>query len=570
MQLRKPFKLPQNAQTVGEILSHQLQWMLMLRIVLYTLLLGISFILGNADFELITLQENTLLLLLLAVYISTILSAFYLQYSKKNLRKFGFIQTLLDTVFATILIYFSGISKSIFTAIYFFPIISSGLILPRKGGLIAAAASTLLYGFILSLEFQSIYPEYFHLFNFSPSQNLTALANHFSVRGLIFFLTAILSALFGLRLKTTEDVLSDTLRSYDKLSLLHKKIFDHIATGIITTDATFTITAANNATHQITGYLPETIIGENITQLFPTLRIDEAAARMSSDLFKKDGTKIRVGYSLVRVQIPNPTDHKTTEYMEEDSNLITLQDISEIEKLEQQIRQGEKLAAIGMMSASIAHDFRNPLTAISGSAQVLVKEFSEEAQKNQANFILSSIIVRESNRMISTISDFLKFARPETADNRWFSLRHCIEEVLEVCKADPSWPSTTEITLNIQDNIDIWADERQFFTVINHIIQNAMAFCPRQKEKILIEAAEVASLLDPTVSTIKITIHDNGPGVPDNQYEKIFEPFFTQRADGTGLGLAIVRQTIDIHNGLIEIDKSPLGGAKFTIHLPIP
>ncbi len=571
MQLRKFFSFPVKAIATEDILRNQLLWMLMLRILLYTLLLGITFFLGDSGFAVITLPDNILILLILSVYIITILSSFILQATKNNLRKFGFIQILFDTIFATVLVYLTGISHSIFTTIYFFPIISGGLILPRKGGVIAASASSLLYGIVLLLEFASFYPQYFNEFQFTPLSSEIALANHFSVRGLTFFLAAILSALFGMRLRTTEEVLSDTIRSYDKLSHLHKKIFDHIATGIITTDKNSIITAANNATHLITGYSPESLMGNNITKLFPTIILKEANARLACDFTKKDGTKIRLGYSLVRVQSPknNHKEYSAQDLTDENSKLVTIQDISEIEKLEQQIRQGEKMAAIGMMSASIAHDFRNPLTAISGSGQVLVKEFYDEAKENQANFILASIIVRESNRMISTIADFLKFARPENVEKQWFSLQNCIEEVLQVCRADPAWPSTCKISISIDENLDILADERQFFIVLNHLIQNALAYCPRKTEMIHIESKECSSPAN-AAATIKISIHDNGPGVPENQYDKIFEPFFTQRADGTGLGLAIVKQTMEVHQGLVEVDKSHLGGAKFTLTLPIP
>jgi two-component system, NtrC family, sensor histidine kinase PilS len=571
MQFRKFYSLSGGFIARDDILKHQLLWMLLLRVVLYTLLLGITFFLGTSNNDIITLPTYILTLLLLTVYSISIVSAFYLQATQKHIRKFGFIQNLLDALFATILVYFTGISHSIFATIYFFPIISGGLILPRKGGIIAAAGSTLLYGSILLFEYNQVFPMYFLYSEYTPTQSALALANHFSVRGLTFFLAALLSALFGIRLKTTEEVLSNTIRSYDKLTNLHKKIFDHIATGIITTDENFIITAVNNATYTITGFTPESLIGKDITSTFPSLHLQDAATRLSSDLIKKDGSKIRVGYSLVKVQAPKPNEGTPNQdHFEADSNLITLQDISEIEKLEKQIRQGEKLAAIGMMSAGIAHDFRNPLTAISGSAQVLVKEFSGKSEKNQANFILSSIIVRESNRMISTIADFLKFARPERDDKRWFSLENCIQEVLQVCKADPSWPTTCGISIDLDENLDVWADEKQFFTVLSHLIQNALAFCPRQEEKIHIEAKEVPILSNKSISNIRISISDNGPGVPENLYDKIFEPFFTQRADGTGLGLAIVKQTMEVHQGRIELGKSEMGGAKFTLRLPIP
>ena len=141
--------------------------------------------------------------------------------------------------------------------------------------------------------------------------------------------------------------------------------------------------------------------------------------RPSADFIKQDGTRIKLGYSHMILRYPEGSGEITRE----GHKIITLRDISEIERLENQMRQAEKLAAIGMMSASIAHDFRNPLTAISGSAQVLAREFSTSTSADSSNLELTDIIIRESNRLITTISEFLKFSRPETANRDWFSLR---------------------------------------------------------------------------------------------------------------------------------------------------
>lgn len=232
------------------------------------------------------------------------------------------------------------------------------------------------------------------------------------------------------------------------------------------------------------------------------------------------------------------------------------------------MRQAEKLAAIGMMSAGIAHDFRNPLTAISGSAQVLTTEFSKEGSENLINYELADIILREANRMIDTISDFLKFARPEVPSREWFSLKGCLAEVIQVSKADPSWPLSATISVRFAESIDIWADRKMLFTVLNHLIQNALVFCPPGRELIEVNADEIKDS-GPT-DLVLITVSDNGPGVAEENIEKIFEPFFTSRADGTGLGLAIVRQIVEEHEGEIRVDRSPQGGARFSVYLPLP
>ncbi len=565
------FSPSSEANDIDRILRNQLQWMLLLRVILYTLLLALIFFLGSPEFKIIVLPRSLLILLILIVYISSIVSALIAGYlSSSYLRNFAFIQNLLDTIFASILVYFTGASHSIFTTVYFFPIVAGGLITPRKGGLIAASAATLQYGVILTLEYNDIYPSYFNLYNFVPVHSLNFHLEHFAAEGLIFFLAALLSALFGIRLRKTEAVLSKTIRSFDRLTILYKRIFDNINTGIITLTENDVITSINQAAGHITGHDPAFLVGKRIGDVFPDLRLQYEGHRLTANLIKADDSRIRIGYSLSR--LPKSEQAQTPEGVddtEEDRKLITLRDIGAIEKLERQLRQREKMAAIGMMSAGIAHDFRNPLTAISGSAQVLAAEFSNDTNvEDQTNYELAAIIVRESNRMIETIADFLKFARPETVDKKWFSLSNCLTEVLQVCRADPSWPTTSRVNMNFNDKLDIWADERQFFTIFNHLLGNAMVFCPPGREVIDIDAREQEQ--NSGQGEVVIVIGDNGPGIQEPLHEKIFEPFFSQRADGTGLGLAIVRQTIHEHQGTIVVGRSRAGGASFTIRLPLP
>jgi two-component system sensor histidine kinase PilS (NtrC family) len=554
-----------NTINTDQLLRNQLLWLLLLRIILYTLLLAISYIFQSSAFDVIVLPSNLLILLLLIVYLTTIFSAFWLLIYQGSLRKFGFAQTIMDSWFVALLVFFSGSSSSIFSSVFFFPIIAGGLILPRKGGLVAAAAATLLYGIILFLETYGLYPSYISEYMIFSSHSPVVNLNNFAVHGLTFFLAAILSALFGKRLLKTENALSDSIKNFDRLAILYKQIFDNISTGIVTIDGQGIISSANAAVEKIVG--PDkvpTLIGKKLSAIFPNIELSEANHRLTADFLKDDGSKVRIGYAHMIIQ----DSERNRKESEPPHKIITLRDISEIEKLEQQVRQTEKLAAIGMMSASIAHDFRNPLTAISGCAQVLAREFSSEGKKGYANFELTNIIQREANRLITTIADFLKFSRPEHCRCNWFSLRSCLEEVLQVLRADPAWPTTAQIVLDFKGTIDIWADERQMFTVFNHLIQNGLAFCPVGKECITIKAQEIKTIDDS--DAIEISIRDNGPGVDESKREQIFEPFFTTRTDGTGLGLAIVKQTIEEHHGTITVQNGEIGGGIFTISIPLP
>lgn len=555
-----------NTVNVDHILKNQLLWMLLLRMVLYTLLFIICFIFPGGHINPMVLPRNLFVLLLLAVYLATILSAFILLIFRGSVRRFGFIQVLFDTVCASLFVFLSGASNSLFTSIFFFPIIAGGLILPRKGGIVAAAAASLQYGVLLAMEYWDFYPPYLDTYLVFVQSSFQELLNHFAIHGLTFFLAAILSALFGVRLRKTESALSDSIANFDRLAIFYKQVFDNISTGIVTITPERIITSANRAVQKITGIDPSFLIGRQLEEIFPEIELQLENNRRAMDFKRGDGREVRLGYAHMPIESFEKKMNDKSKPAEPD-RIITLQDISDIEKLERQVRQTEKLAAIGMMSASIAHDFRNPLTAISGSAQVLSAEFSAEGTKDYSNFELTNIILRESNRLIETIADFLKFSRPEHAKCNWFSLVKCVDEVLEMCRADLQWPEQLNVSIHIAQTLDIWADEKQIFTVLTHLIQNSMAFCPEDKGEIAIRAAEKRWHNEPIVS---ISVSDNGPGIHRTRRDQIFEPFFSERPDGTGLGLAIVRQSIEEHGGNIEIVDSDSGGAKFQFYLPLP
>ncbi len=526
-----------------------------------------SYIFYGSQFQFIFIPPHLLLFLVFTVYITSFFSAFFLLVFQGSLITFGFWQNLLDTCFVAMLIFFSGSSYSTFTSVFFFPIVAGGLILPKRGGIFAATAATFFYGSLLFLETYGFYPSYLVSYvKFPPVDPIVSL-NHFAINGISFYLAALVSALVGTRLQHTEIALSVSLKKYDRLEILYKRIFDNISTGIITIDSDGTITSANNAVQKITGITPLTLVGKQLADKLPCLELTFENQRLTTDFTKANEVTVRIGYAYMTIA----KDGSNPETGTRNDKIITLKDISEIEKLERQVRQTEKLAAIGMMSASIAHDFRNPLTAISGSAQVLAAEFASDTKTNYTNYELSNIIIRESDRLIDTIADFLKFSRPEHANCDWFSLKSCFEEAIEVLQAAPDWSRSIDISFDLRSTIDIWADRKQMFTVFSHIIQNGLSFCPEGNELIQIQATEIAARdTEDGNDGVEIQISDNGTGIEQGQEDLIFEPFYTTRANGTGLGLAIVKQTVEEHHGHITVRNGDDCGSVFTIRLPIP
>jgi two-component system sensor histidine kinase PilS (NtrC family) len=557
---RPVFKPTPLSNTLDAILRSQLNWMLLFRVLLYTSLLAFSILFQDAKRP-VWMPHNQLVLLLLGVYTVTIASAFALLTLRGHFLRFGLLQSLIDTLFASIIIFATGSARSMFTFTYFFAIIAGGLILPRYGGLLAAAASSLMLGVILGLEYFGYISPQARQAGLQPIIDADVLFNHFSLTGLSFFLAAFLAALLGARISKTETALAVSLTSFDRLTFLYKRIFDTISTGIITTDDEHHIISANNAAAAISGATPASMVGKAVAACFPGLDLSARGVRQVANFTRADGDSLRIGYSVI--SFPH---HIRPDGPARDGSIITLKDISDIEKMENQMRQHEKLAAIGMMSAGIAHDFRNPLAAISGSAQILADETAKRDGRDSLNFELTSIIIREATRMIDTIADFLKFSRPDTVEAAWFSLRGCVLEVEQVCRANPKWPETARLEIDVPPGLDAWADRNQIHALLGHFITNAMAFCPQGAEFIRVSAREIHQ--NGREDMLRIEVGDNGPGIPESERERIFEPFYTTRADGTGLGLAIVRQIVETHHGNLRVGQSELGGAALILTLP--
>lgn len=544
-------------------LRRHILWFITLRAVLFTLILGIAMLFQSLGQSVILAPLPISVLFLIMLYSYSIGSALVLQNLTTSVRRFGVVQLLSDTLFIALLVYGTGCSQSIFTPVFILPIIAGGLILHRIGGLIPAASATILYGIVLTLEYLNIIPAYLYLTAYQPHKAPLAGANIFSIFGLTFFLTAILSGVVAGRLRTTEEILSKTTLEFDRLSILYKQIFDDITTGIITTDHNDYITSYNSAAGRITGFPLQKILGQVLSTCFPTIELKENRGRNVCNLTKYDGTIIRVGYSFSQLNMPvDSTDTTPVEHMR--WKVITLQDISKIERMERQVREAEKMAAIGELSASIAHDFRNPLAAISGSAQILSLDLQGGSLDLDTTKPLIDIVSRESDRMAKTVTDFLQFARPAQINAEWFDLKRLVDEVLKITN-NPVKP--VKIRQEIDANIDCWGDRQQIQTVLIHIIDNAIAFADQEQPVIVINGTEV---IREGENWICIEIMDNGPGIGKEFAEKIFTPFFSTREDGTGLGLSIVRQVVENHHGRIDIHTGDRFATLIRINLPTP
>jgi two-component system sensor histidine kinase PilS (NtrC family) len=542
-----------------------LLWWIATRVFLFTLLIGIASFLRERGHNVILPSHLVTFVFLLGLYAFSIASALLLQRHTHSVRTFGTIQLFFDAVCIALLVYATGCSQSDFTSLLILPVIAAGLILYRRGGLFLAAITTVAYGVILAFEQLRWIPHYFTSTTYKAPASILTGTNLFAIYGLLFFLAALLSGQLARRLRVTEEKLQRTALEYDRLSILYKQIFDDISTGIITTDQSDFITSYNQAAERITGYPREKVLGHPFTRCFPGILLQERQGRSVCDFQKLGGPLIRVGYSFSFLNMP---EQENQENQPSRWKVITLQDISQVERMEQQMREAEKMAAIGELSASIAHDFRNPLAAISGSAQILTMDQDNISSLDPATFkTLLGIILRETGRMARTITEFLQFARPAAIQPEWFDFNRLVDEVLAQLRAVTNTMVAATVFKEIDERLDCWADRQQMQTILSHLLENACQAAAAQPGSVVIVASEhtVAGQ-----GELCVEIRDQGPGIPQELREKVFAPFFSSRTDGTGLGLAIVRQIVENHGGRIEIDSSADYPCIMRLHLPVP
>ncbi len=542
-------------QISASTIKNQLRWLLFLRVLILTILFGIGVILQTKSHNLSIPSIAYTGYFIASVYFFTIISALSLRFVK-NHKSFALFQTVVDALLIGIIVYATGCSRSVFTILYFLPILAGSFLLLRLGGLLIASVATMSYGFILMVE---LLYDPLPLINQSSSLDEVMVAMHFfAIHGLIFFILGILSFIMFERLRSTESALSRTTLNYDRLQILYQRIFEDITTGIITVDDAGLITSFNHAAGRISGYPDHEVIGRMFYELFPGFRTtDHRMFRQTTELKRNDGSVIPIGFSWAKLNMPG-------EYG--DCRVYTIQDLSQIREMENQIKQAEKMATIGEMAAGIAHEFRNPLAAISGAAQILQSEQTTDPASRR----LINIVTRESDRLDHTVGEFLLFSKPTEPLKEWFPGKSAIAETILILDQGHQIDNKKcRIDNRVRHDLQIWADPNQFKRIIMNLITNSCQAFGKKGGDIEI-GAEVRRNLTTGGDEVIVIISDNGPGIDKLVLPKIFEPFYTTRESGTGLGLAIVSQLVESHKGGITVETVAGERTEFGITLPLP
>ena len=546
-------------------LKSQLRTLMFLRVMLVSLFLGAGIVFQikgkETYFGYLDISHFSLIAV---IYLLTLVYALGLRVIK-NQAAFAYVQVLGDTILITWIIHVTGGEESLFSLLYVLAIISGSIMLYRKGGLITATVSTLLYGVLL----------YFHL-DGDPSSSMTwamdypigstAIFYNYFVNVLGFYLVALLASYLSEKERRSSMALKATKSDLVNLELLNQSIIKSINAGLIALDDSGSVILFNPAAERIFGIRSEEALGKQIKDVIPLsgTTLDHAHVGRQHGLLtpnqlyldinitRTDGIPLQVRYSLSPLKLSDRNG----------GSLLVFQDITEMKKIEEEMKKVEGLALVGELAAGVAHEIRNPLASISGSIEMLKemngnKEFSSR---------LMDIIIAEVERLNQLVNDFLLFARPKRANYVEIDLSELISETLELFKNSPYWSHKIELKTHLATPLPIYSDPEQLKQVIWNLLLNA---CQEIDGGGTLEVStRIEEAMDNSVPNALIQIRDSGNGFPEENLPKIFTPFFTTKEDGSGLGLAIAKRIVDGLGGSITAENHPQGGAMITILLP--
>ena len=493
--------------------------------------------------------------LLATTYVATLAYALGLGRIQDPVR-FADIQIGVDLVLVTLLIHATGGAQSGYTFLYLVDVVAVSLLPKRFSPGNVAAASALLFVGISLLGYLRILP---------PITGQTVFPWDLTLEELVFRLVVYLAgvvsvAALGMSLyaKTREarERLAQNERIAGDLASLHQNTIRCLSAGLVTTTLDGTMTSINDAACEILGIGTPAPVGQRLEGLIPGM-----AAVMAEDLSL--GRVIRQEVEAAHANgsprclavAATPLSDHTGRIV---GRVIHFQDLTELRSMEGAVRRSERLAGIGRLAANIAHEIRNPLASISGSVEVLRKQPGTDAEARQ----LIDIAVREVDRVNELISGLLDYARPRTEDRQRLDLGEMVTEIAKVFEQERR-SAEVRVVVDAEPGVAVEGASGQLRQVLWNLLRNAVTAMPGGGRVRL-----AVSRRDRTngASEAVLSVSDTGIGIPHEDLDHIFEPFFSRRADGTGLGLAITARIVEDHKGSIEVSSEVGKGTTFVIH----
>jgi two-component system sensor histidine kinase PilS (NtrC family) len=536
-------------------LEARLKRLMMFRVVMVTTLLFIATYVESVSETLYAV--NPLYFVIGATYALTVVQLIALRLVPSRLA-LAHAQLLGDLLIVTALVYGTGGVRTGFLLLYPLAVLSATMLVPRRGALALAGVATALYGGLLAAVREGLLPTTEGLAGLQQ-QPPSALLYAVFVLGVACATVALLGSYLAESVQHAGAKLREATLEVADLRGLNQVIVDSIQSGLMTTDADGRILYVNRFGEAILGRPPEMLRGALVGEVLgsPLLRPAElqtraasrALARLEVSYRHPSGRALEIGVSVTPLATQEPVRRGC---------LVVFQDLTEIRRLEEEVRTKEKLAAVGEMAAQLAHEIRNPLGSIRGSAQVLSAEpaFGEEQGR------LLAIISRESKRLSDTLNRFLYQARSPVSPRHPVDLLPVVESAVTLLRNGNEVAADHVVTFAADEGPHVClADPDQITQVFWNLARNGL------------EAMPGGGRLDITLRRVErelvLTVRDEGRGMARDEQRRLFEPLAAPGRAGAGLGLAIVFQIVRQHGGDISVLSAAGQGTQFDVRLPL-
>jgi two-component system sensor histidine kinase PilS (NtrC family) len=536
-------------------LRRKLLWITSLRVAMLLVLIGATaaFTAGTS-YSFLELVRNTLTLVALVALVPAALY-FPAIFGAKSIGALGVIalvQVAHDCIFSAFLVAATGGTGSAFTFFFSITIVVSGTLLGRTGTIVSAALSTLLLVCLALFETDTL-PAPPPLREVLGPVSVESVLYSTGINLVAFVSIGFLSSYLAEALRRSDIQRERYRTNLEDLRQLHESILVSVESGILTCRLDHRILQMNRAAESLLGLEFASARGRNLFDVCPDVRVPILAAQHRFELTRRrrDGAERFLNVTVT------PLLARTGEMI---GRILVVEDVSTLKRMEARMKADERLATIGKMSAVVAHEIRNPLAAISASAQMLsmATGFREEDRR------VLDIVVREADRLNLWITELLDYARPRKGDIVRLDLGELLQQAMDVVRGDPA-AARVEVDLGLEEGIRLRGDVQRLHRVFLNLGKNAL------------EAMEGGGLLAVRAWTERdddgrwavVSFADNGCGIPPEEVGRVFDAFYTTKPRGTGLGLALVAQVVEEHGGEVSVTSRPGIRTEFRVRLPV-
>lgn len=451
-------------------------------------------------------------------------------------------QVAFDLMLAGVVVILTGGLQSSFVFLYFVPIMGAATLGDRQLTWLATSTCTLLHAGVSSLqlfEWLELVDEGGRVVQVGLSDLPTLMI---PLAGM-----PVIAVLVGYQNFQLHDSLSENV----KLSALNQNIVRSLSSGLLTIDQNARVLTANPTAYELLG-LSGQLFGLDCETLLPGLAAhldDSGGFRNRFELEVRrhdDGREVVIGLTSSAL---------VDEHGRFLGHVVHFQDVTELRRMEKILRRNERLAAIGSLAASVAHEIRNPLAAISGCAELL-----EGSTRGEEDERLLRVIQRETKRLANIVNELLDVARPRALVRNPLELRRELELLADSFRADRNH-ANIDLVLQLPDApVVASVDGAQLGQVLWNLVRNGVqAMDGEGRLEIGLASAD---------DEVRLSVRDHGQGIPPEHLDRIFEPFFSTKQSGSGIGLALVHRIIEEHGGTIEVFSEVGVGTHFLVRLP--